>query len=256
MNRPNPTNPRIHRFQLPTATSRAPSSGSDVARDSALDDLSGRIPSPEPTTEDRLVPEEGVLDAGLAVIAGFLLPASPPHRSYPRDCPVARCATASPSPAADCGLRGRHNDRRPSRAQGTVDGSSVVDASSVSFSNSRSATTAVWSRCRAALRRAWSCSESTARPSTVRKKLRALTTRSCTDSKSPIIRLKVIAGGGRRHLRSPETVPDCVAAPHQGGFSEAGGYRCPSRKRRPTPKSTRQETTLAQIGAAGKCAGR
>ena len=31
---------------------------------------------------------------------------------------------------------------------------------------------------------------------------------------------------------------------------------CPSRKRRRAPKSTDQETTLAQIGAARKCSGR
>ena len=45
--------------------------------------------SPEPVTDDRLVSEEGVPDAGLLVVPGFLLPLAPPNLYYSGDSSIA-----------------------------------------------------------------------------------------------------------------------------------------------------------------------
>ena len=75
--------------------------------------------------DDRFVPEEGVLHAGLLMVARVLLPLSPSNLLQNPDCAVAR--RRSWSPFRHGGRPGRWNDdRRATRTSSLVDATRVV----------------------------------------------------------------------------------------------------------------------------------
>jgi hypothetical protein len=75
--------------------------------------------------DDRLVPEEGILDPGLLMIASGLLPLSPSDRLHLLDCAITR---AGPGPASGyrCGLGRRNHDGRARCRGRIVEGDRVV----------------------------------------------------------------------------------------------------------------------------------
>ena len=61
-----------------------------VARQHRFNDLPGCGPGAQAVAENRLVPEEGILHAGLPMVTGLLLPPVPPPLRDPSDRVIAR----------------------------------------------------------------------------------------------------------------------------------------------------------------------
>ena len=96
-----------------------------VARTHRFDSLRCASPTSKSIAENRLVPEERVLDAGLSMIADLLLPSTAPNLADPADRPIA---SARPRVASGQrgGLRRRHDDGRASGVGRLVAGERVV----------------------------------------------------------------------------------------------------------------------------------
>ena len=96
-----------------------------VARKHRFDSLRCASPTSKSIAENRLVPEERVLDAGLSMIADLLLPSTAPNLADPADRPIA---SARPRVASGQrgGLRRRHDDGRASGVGCLVAGERVV----------------------------------------------------------------------------------------------------------------------------------
>ena len=96
-----------------------------VARKHRFDSLRCASPTSKSIAENRLVPEERVLDAGLSMIADLLLPSTAPNLADPSDRPIA---SARPRVASGQlgGLRRRHDDGRASGVGCLVEGERVV----------------------------------------------------------------------------------------------------------------------------------
>ena len=101
-----------------------------VARTHRFDSLGCASPTSKSIAENRLVPEERVLDAGLSMIADLLLPSTAPNLADPADRPIA---SARPRVASGQlgGLRRRHDDGRAAGVGCLVEGERVVAASAV-----------------------------------------------------------------------------------------------------------------------------
>ena len=97
----------------------------DVTREDRLGLLGRGTACSKALAEDRLVPEEGVLHAGLLMVAGVLLPLAPSHVLHLADRAVASGRARSPS--RDGGRSGRRDeDLGPSRRRRLVDADRVV----------------------------------------------------------------------------------------------------------------------------------
>jgi putative transposase len=97
----------------------------DVARDQCFSHLPAWRACAKTMADDRLVPEERVLDASLPVIAERLLPPTASHSGDPSDRPIpsARPRRVSRHPGS---LGRRNNDGRTSALSGIVEGDGVV----------------------------------------------------------------------------------------------------------------------------------
>ena len=78
-----------------------------VARKHRFDSLRCASPTSKSIAENRLVPEERVLDAGLSMIADLLLPSTAPNLADPSDRPIASARPRVASGQLGC-LRRRH----------------------------------------------------------------------------------------------------------------------------------------------------
>ena len=96
-----------------------------VARKHRFDSLRCASPTSKSIAENRLVPEERVLDAGLSMIADLLLPSTAPNLADPSDRPIASARPRVASGQLGC-LRRRHDDGRASGVGCLVEGERVV----------------------------------------------------------------------------------------------------------------------------------
>src|SRR5262249_50764285 len=102
---------------------------SHLIEDVACEDGLSRLPCwtapSQAMPDDRVVPEEGVLHAGLPMVAGFLLPPSPTdlHQLLDRAIASARPRPPSRRPGR---LGGWHHDPRATRTRGIIEGYRVV----------------------------------------------------------------------------------------------------------------------------------
>ena len=96
-----------------------------VARKHRFDSLRCASPTSKSIAENRLVPEERVLDAGLSMIAALLLPSTAPNLADPSDRPIASARPRVASGQRGC-LRRRHDDGRASGVGCLVEGERVV----------------------------------------------------------------------------------------------------------------------------------
>ena len=96
-----------------------------VARKHRFDSLRCASPTSKSIAENRLVPEERVLDAGLSMIADLLLPSTAPNLADPSDRPIASARPRVASGQRGC-LRRRHDDGRASGVGCLVEGERVV----------------------------------------------------------------------------------------------------------------------------------
>ena len=96
-----------------------------VARKHRFDSLRCASPTSKSIAENRLVPEERVLDAGLSMIADLLLPSTAPNLADPSNRPIASARPRVASGQLGC-LRRRHDDGRASGVGCLVEGERVV----------------------------------------------------------------------------------------------------------------------------------
>ena len=96
-----------------------------VARTHRFDSLRCASPTSKSIAENRRVPEERVLDAGLSMIADLLLPSTAPNLADPPDRPIASARPRVASGQLGC-LRRRHDDGRASGVGCPVEGERVV----------------------------------------------------------------------------------------------------------------------------------
>ena len=96
-----------------------------VARTHRFDSLRCASPTSKSIAENRRVPEERVLDAGLSMIADLLLPSTVPNLADPSDRPIASARPRVASGQRGC-LRRRHHDGRASGVGCLVEGERVV----------------------------------------------------------------------------------------------------------------------------------
>ena len=96
-----------------------------VARKHRFDSLRCASPISKSIAENRRVPEERVLDAGLSMIADLLLPSTAPNLADPSDRPIASARPRVASGQLGC-LRRRHDDGRASGVGCLVEGERVV----------------------------------------------------------------------------------------------------------------------------------
>ena len=96
-----------------------------VARTHRFDSLRCASPTSKSIAENRRVPEERVLDAGLSMIADLLLPSTAPNLADPSDRPIASARPRVASGQRGC-LRRRHDDGRASGVGCLVEGERVV----------------------------------------------------------------------------------------------------------------------------------
>ena len=96
-----------------------------VARTHRFDSLRCASSTSKSIAENRLVPEERVLDAGLSMIADLLLPSLAPHLADPSDRPIASARPRVALGQRGC-LRRRHDDGRASGVGCLVEGERVV----------------------------------------------------------------------------------------------------------------------------------
>ena len=96
-----------------------------VARTHRFDSLRCASPTSKSIAENRRVPEERVLDAGLSMIADLLLPSTAPNLADPSDRPIASARPRVASGQLGC-LRRRHDDGRAAGVGCLVEGERVV----------------------------------------------------------------------------------------------------------------------------------
>ena len=97
----------------------------DIACEDGLSPLPCRSARSKAIPDDRLVPEEGVLDPGLLMVARGLLPPSPSDRLHLLDRAITSARPRSAS-GHRCGLGRRNHDGRATCTGRIVEGDRVV----------------------------------------------------------------------------------------------------------------------------------
>jgi len=98
----------------------------NAARKTHLGCLGATLTTPKPTSEEPLVAEEGVLGAGLAVIARLLLPLASSDLAYASNGGIPRSTRGRVCSGLHGRLRRRKHDHRTPRGEPPVDGPLVV----------------------------------------------------------------------------------------------------------------------------------